>query len=84
MQLSLGSQVQSATLPAVVASLHLDGDRLQVSLVEEAGGAALADVSVAADGAVETKLRERLLRYSGRTSGANPDSVVVTSVQRPH
>lgn len=84
MQLSLGNQMQAATLPAVIAVPRLEGDRLQVSLAEEAGGAALADVSVAADGAVETKLRERLLRYSGRTSGANPDSVVVTSVQRPH
>ncbi|HET8730814.1 MAG TPA: type II secretion system protein N [Moraxellaceae bacterium] len=84
MQLSLGSQVQSATLPPLIATLHRDGDRLQVSLVEEAGGASLADVAVAPDGSVETKLRERLLRYSGRTSGANPDSVVVTSVQRPH
>lgn len=81
MQYNLGSQVQQATLPPLVASLRLDGDRLLVSLAEEAGGGALADVRVAADGATETRLRERLLKYSGRTSGASPDAVVVTSVQ---
>lgn len=81
MQYNLGSQVQQATLPPLVASLRLDGDHLLVSLVEEAGGGALADVRVAADGATETRLRERLLKYSGRTSGASPDAVVVTSVQ---
>lgn len=83
MQYNLGSQPQSATLPPLVASLRRDGDQLLVILVEEGGGGALADVKVAPDGAVETKLRERLLRYSGRTSGASPDAVVVTSVQNP-
>lgn len=81
MQYNLGSQVQTATLPPLVASLALEGDRLAVSLVEEAGGGALADLRVGADGAIETRLRERLLKYSGRTSGASPDAVVVTSVQ---
>lgn len=81
MQYNLGSEVQTATLPPLVAALAMDGDRLAVSLVEEAGGGVLADVRVAADGAIETRLRERLLKYSGRTSGASPDAVVVTSVQ---
>lgn len=84
MQYNLGSQPQSATLPPVVASLRLDGDRVLVSLVEAAGGGALADVRVSADGAVESRLRERLLKYSGRTSGADPDAVVVTSVAAGH
>lgn len=81
MQYNLGSQAQEAALPPLVALLRLDGDRLLVSLAEEAGGGALADVRVAPDGAIETRLRERLLKYSGRTSGASPDAVVVTSVQ---
>ncbi|HEX4869511.1 MAG TPA: type II secretion system protein N [Moraxellaceae bacterium] len=81
MQFTLGSQAQSATLPPLVASLRREGDALVLSLAEEAGGGVLADVKVAADGAVETRLRERLLRYSGRTSGTSPDAVVVTSVQ---
>ena len=81
MQYNLGSQVQEATLPPLLASLRLEGDRLVVSLAEEAGGGVLAEVRVASDGAIETRLRERLLKYSGRTSGASPDAVVVTSVQ---
>lgn len=83
MQISLGSQPQAATLPALAATLARDGDALVVQLVEEAGGGVLADLKVGADGGVETKLRERLLRHAGRTSGADPDAVVVTSAQAP-
>lgn len=82
MQYSLGSQVQGATLPPLLATLRLEGDTLLLSMTEASGGA-LADVRIAKDGGVETRLRERLLKYSNRTSGADPDAVVVTSVQRP-
>lgn len=81
MQYNLGSQVQSATLPPLVAGLALDGDTLVLSLAEAQQGAALAEVRLAPDGAMESRLRERLLRYSGRTSGASLDAVVVTSAQ---
>lgn len=84
MQFNLGSQPQAATLPALVATLAQDGDSLAIRLAEEAGGGALADVRVGADGGVETRLRERLLRHAGRTSGADLDAVVVTSAQAPH
>lgn len=84
MQISLGSQPQSATLPALVATLAREGDALAVQLVEETGGGVLADVRVGPDGGIETRLRERLLRHAGRTSGADPDAVVVTSAQAPH
>lgn len=81
MQYNLGSQVQSATLPPLVAGLALEGETLVLSLAEAEQGGALAEVRLAPDGAMETRLRERLLRYSGRTSGASPDAVVVTSAQ---
>lgn len=81
MQYNLGSQSQAATLPPLVAGLTLDGETLVLSLAEAQMGAALAEVRMAPDGAMETRLRERLLRYSGRTSGASLDAVVVTSVQ---
>lgn len=81
MQYNLGGRPQTATLPPLVAALSLDGDTLVVNLSEASG--LLADVRLAADGTVETRLRERLLRYSNRTSGTDPDAVVVTSTQKP-
>lgn len=81
MQFNLGSQVQSATLPELIMGLSLDGETLVLTLAEVASGGVLADVRVAADGAMESRLRERLLRYSGRTGGPDPDAIVVTSVQ---
>jgi hypothetical protein len=81
MQYNLGSQPQSATLPELVMGLSLDGETLVLTLAEVGSGGVLADVRLAADGAVESRLRERLLRYSGRTGGPDPDAVVVTSVQ---
>ncbi|MDF3029877.1 MAG: hypothetical protein K0R03_435 [Moraxellaceae bacterium] len=83
MQFNLGSQPQGANLPPLVASLGLDGETLVLSLSEAAGRQTLAEARVAPDGAVETKLRERLLRYAGRTSGTDPDAVVVTMAQKP-
>lgn len=81
LQFSLGSGSQAATLPPLLATLALEEDKLLVRLAEEAGGGVLAEVRLAADGGTETRLRERLLRYVGRTSGTDPDAVVVTSVQ---
>lgn len=83
MQYNLGSQSQGATLPPLEATLTLDGETLLVRLNEASGKQALAEARIAPDGTVETKLRERLLRYSGRTSGTDPDAVVVTAAQKP-
>ncbi|MDF2445128.1 MAG: ral secretion pathway protein [Moraxellaceae bacterium] len=81
MQYNLSGQPQGATLPPLQALLRLDKETLVVTLGEAAG--TLAEVRIAPDGTVETRLRERLLRYSNRTSGADPDAVVVTSTQKP-
>lgn len=81
MQYNLGSQVQSATLPELVMGLALDGETLVLTLAEVGSGGVLADVRLTPDGAMESRLRERLLRYSGRTGGPDPDAIVVTSVQ---
>lgn len=83
MQYTLGSRPQGITLPPLVAVPRLDGDALVLSLNEEAGNLALAEVRIGADGAMETRLRERLLRYSNRSSGGDPDAVVVTMRQKP-
>lgn len=81
MQYNLSGQPQGATLPPVTAVLGVEKDVLVVRLSEAAG--TLAEVRLAPDGAIETRLRERLLRYSQRTSGSDPDAVVVTTAQKP-
>lgn len=81
MQYNLSGQPQGATLPPLEAVLRVEKDALVVTLAESAG--ILAEVRLAPDGAVETRLRERLLRYSQRTAGPDPDAVVVTTAQRP-
>lgn len=81
MQYSLSGQPQGATLPPLEALLGLEQDTLVVTLAESAG--TLAEVRLAPDGTIETRLRERLLRYSGRTAGPDPDAVVVTTSQKP-
>lgn len=81
MQYNLSGKPQGATLPPLQALPRLEKDTLVVTLGEAAG--TLAEVRLAPDGTVETRLRERLLRYSSRTSGSDPDAVVVTSTQKP-
>jgi hypothetical protein len=80
MQYNLSGQPQAATLPPLTATLRLEKDTLVVNLAEAAG--TLAEVHLAPDGNVETRLRERLLRYSGRTGGPDPDAIVVTTRQK--
>lgn len=83
MQFNLSGQPQGATLPPLQAHLKLDGETLVLNLIEAASQQALAETRIAPDGSMETKLRERLLRYSGRTGGNDPDAVVVTMAQKP-
>jgi hypothetical protein len=83
MQFNLSGQPQGATLPPLLATLALDGETLVLGLSEAASQQALAETRIAPDGSVETKLRERLLRYSGRSGGNDPDAVVVTMAQKP-
>lgn len=82
MQYNLGNQSQTATLPALTGTLQLDGQALVLNLTEQSGGLALAEIRLLPDGTLQTRLRERLLRYFNRTSGANPDAVVVTTAQK--
>ena len=84
MQYNVNGQPQGATLPPLAVSLRLDGDALVLALNEKAGNLGLATVYLSADGQVETRLRERLLRYSSGyhgSGGADPDAVVVTAKQ---
>lgn len=81
MRFGVNGQEQQAVLPPLTVQLMLNSDALLL-LLEEAKGQ-LATVRIAADGALETQLRERLLRYSPRYhgSGADPDTVVVSTRQ---
>lgn len=83
MQFSLNGMPQQATLPALVLAPRLEGDALVLALAEADSGLGLALVRMGADGQVETQLRERLLRYNPgyRSSGADPDAVVVSTRQ---
>lgn len=81
MQFNLNGQPKQATLPALTLVPQLQGQNLVLGLNEAAGS--LADVTLMADGQMETRLRERLLRYSPdyRSSGMDPNAVVVTAKQ---
>jgi hypothetical protein len=83
LQYNLNGQTQTATLPAVVVNLRLDGDALMLSLNEAAGNRGLATVRLTPGGMAEVQLRERLLRYSPgyRSTGSDPDAIVVTARQ---
>lgn len=83
MQFSLNGMPQQAVLPALVVSPRLEGDALVLALAEADSGLGLALVRMGGDGQVETQLRERLLRYNPgyRSSGADPDAVVVSTRQ---
>ncbi|MDP2227715.1 MAG: type II secretion system protein N [Moraxellaceae bacterium] len=80
MQFSLNGMPQQATLPALAMTPRLEGDTLVLALAEAGSGLGLALVRIAADGRVETQLRERLLRYNPayRSGGGDPDAVVAT------
>jgi hypothetical protein len=84
MQYRIDQQSQAATLPALVVELRLDGDALVLTLNEAAGGLGLAQLRLGSDGTAETRLRERLLRYTPgyRSSGGDADAVVVTARQK--
>lgn len=84
MQYRVESQTQSATLPALLVELRLEGETLVLVLNEAAGGLGLAQLRLEPDGMVETRLRERLLRYTPgyRSSGGDADAVVVTARQK--
>lgn len=81
---NLNGQSQQAHLPALRLNLRLEGEVLLLALAEQDSGAGLALLRISPNGEVETRLRERLLRYTPtyRSSGADPDAVVVTSRQR--
>lgn len=83
MQYNVNGQPQGATLPPLTVNLRLEGDILQLALNESESGLGLALLRLTPDGQVETQLRERLLRYSPgyRSSGGDPDAVVVTARQ---
>lgn len=83
MQYNVNGQPQGATLPPLVVNLRLEGDVLVLLLNEEAGNLGLAVLQLGPDGQAETRLRERLLRYSPgyHGSGTDPDAVVVTAKQ---
>jgi hypothetical protein len=80
-QLPISGQPLQLTLPPLRLSPVLEGDSLRLAMTEAGSGLALAEAVVAADGQVETRVRERLLRYSPshRSSGADPDAVVVST-----
>ncbi len=84
MQYRLENQTQAATLPALVVNVLLEGDTLVLALNEEAGNLGLALLRLQADGTVEARVRERLLRYTPgyRSSGGDADAVVVTVRQK--
>ena len=84
MQYTLNNQSQAATLPAVTVDLRLEGETLVLALNEEAGNLGLALLRLEPDGNVETRLRERLLRYTPgyRSSGGDADAIVVTARQK--
>lgn len=81
MQFSLNGQPKQVVLPPVALAIQQQGNHLLLVLNEAAGS--LADVTLMADGQVETRLRERLLRYAPdyRSSGMDPNAVVVTAKQ---
>lgn len=81
MQLVLNGQAQQMTLPPVRLVPGVEAGALVLVLAEAASGLGLARLSVAPDGGVQTELRERLLRYnpSYRSSGTDPDNIVVTT-----
>lgn len=81
MQFNLNGQPKQATLPALTLVPQLQGQNLVLGLNEAAGS--LADVTLMADGQMETRLRERLLRYSPdyHSGGMDPNAVVVTAKQ---
>lgn len=77
----LDGQVQQAVLPPLRIAPQLDGEILVLTMSEADSGQGLALLRLLPDGQVETQLRERLLRYNPayRSSGGDPDAVVVTS-----
>ncbi len=82
MRLSVNGQSQDAQLPPLNIVLGLADDKLQLRLVEAAGQSALGEVLLGADNMLETRLRQRLLRYSPSYRGqGDPEQVVVTSRQ---
>lgn len=85
LQFGFNGQVQQAVLPPVLITPRVEGDTLVLVLDEAAGHLGLAQVRIGADGRVETRLRERLLRYnpSYRSSGGDPDAIVATSRPAP-
>lgn len=83
MQYNMNGQAQSASLPPLTVTVRLDGEVLVLTLAESAGNLGLALVRLSPDGQMETRLRERLLRYSPgyHSSGGDPGAVVVTAKQ---
>jgi hypothetical protein len=81
MQFGFNGQAQQAVLPPLRVEVSLEKQDLMLTLKESSG--TLADLRLQSDGQVETRLRERLLRYSPayRSSGNPPDAVVVTAKQ---
>lgn len=81
LELVLSGQAQQMALPPVRLVPGVEQGALVLVLAEAASGLGLARLRVAPDGGVQTEVRERLLRYnpSYRSSGADPDSVVVTT-----
>lgn len=81
LQLVLNQQVQQMTLPPVRIVPQLEGGALVLVMSEASSGMGLAQLRLLANGQVETQVRERLLRYNPtyRSSGTDPDAVVVTT-----
>lgn len=81
LQLPMSGQLLQVTLPPVRITPRREGDALLLVLTEAGSGMALAEAKLLPDGQVETQVRERLLRYSPshRSSGADPDAVVVST-----
>ena len=80
-QVLLNGQLQQMTLPGVRLVPGVEGEALVLVLAESVSGLGLARLTLGADGRVQVELRERLLRYNPayRSSGADPDAVVVTT-----